>query len=138
MQQVARNLTDYADGVLRNARYLIMDRDPLFSKAFRAVLKASDLSAVRLPARSPNLNAFAERFVRSIKSECLHRIVPLGERHLRTVVREYVEHYHLERNHQGLENQLLTEPSQNAVPIARIRKRERLGGTLNFYFREAA
>jgi putative transposase len=108
--------------------------EPLFSKAFRAVLEAGAVSSVRLPARSPNLNAFAERFVRSIKSECLRRIVPLGERHLRTVVREYVDHYHSERNHQGLGNKRLTEPSHNAVQIARIRKRERLGGTLNFYF----
>jgi hypothetical protein len=138
MQQVARNLTDNVDGFMRDAHYLIMDRDPLFSKVFRAVLQAAGVSSVRLPARSPNLNAFAERFVRSIKSECLRRMVPLGEGHLRAAVREYVEHYHLERNHQGLGNKLLTEPPQFALQVARVRKRERLGGALNFYFREAA
>lgn len=62
---------------------------------------------MKLPPRSPNLNAYAERFVRSIKEECLDRVVILGENHLRLLVREYVEHYHLERNHQGLDNRLL-------------------------------
>jgi len=94
--------------------------------------------SLRLPAHSPNLNAYAERFVLSIKSECLRKLVLLGERHLRVAVTEFVEHYHRERNHQGLDNQLLTPaapPANDNVPIAR---RERLGGLLNFYFRSAA
>ena len=107
MKQMARNLTDPFDGFLRDTRYLIMDRDPLFSACFRNMLKDSDTKPVRLPARSPNLNAFAERFVLSIKSECLNKIIPLGEKHLRLVVREYMAHYHTERNHQGLSSRII-------------------------------
>jgi transposase InsO family protein len=83
------------------------------------------------------LNAYAERFVRSIKRECLRHIVPLGERHLRSVVREFVEHYHSERNHQGLGN-VIPFPSRVTSPDGRIGRRERLGGLLNFYERNAA
>ena len=96
---------------------------------------------MRLPARSPDLNSVAERFVLSIKSECLSRLVPLGERHLRRAVSEYVEHYHRERNHQGVGNRLLT-PAERAVRPANsnapIERRERLGGLLSFYYRRAA
>jgi len=90
-------------GFLLGKRYLLVDRDPLYTTEFRTALERGGVEVVRLPARSPNLNAFAERFVLSIKSECLDRIVPLGERHLRRTVSEFVEHYHRERNHQGLE-----------------------------------
>ncbi len=98
------------------------------------------MKCLKLPAHSPNLNAYAERFVLSIKSECLGKIVPLGERHLRFAVAEYVEHYHLERNH-GLDNRLLGPPplaatlANDNLPVAR---RERLGGLLNHYHRRAA
>jgi len=83
MKQMARNLLDAYDGFLREKRYLILDRDPLYTKEFRQMLRGAGLKPLLLPARSPNLNAYAERFVLSIKSECLDRIVPLGERHLR-------------------------------------------------------
>ncbi len=96
------------------------------------------MNVVRLPSRSPNLNAFAERFVRSIKSECLSKMIPLGEGHLRDVIREYVEHYHFERNHQGLDNRLLFEVPRCANSNAVVRKRHRLGGVLNYYYRDAA
>jgi transposase InsO family protein len=102
MQQMARNLTDGYHGFLKETRYLIHDRDPLFARAFRELLKSSGVETVKLPVRSPDLNAYAERFVRSTKSECLAQIIPLGERHLRKAVKEYTEHYHFERNHQGL------------------------------------
>jgi putative transposase len=93
---------------------------------------------LRLPSRSPNLNAYAERFVRSIKHECLRHIVPLGERHLRAVMHEFVEHYHAERNHQGLGN-VIPFPSRGSVTaIGRIERRQRLGGLLHFYDRKAA
>lgn len=138
MQQVARNLTDGVDGFLSGKRYLIVDRDPLFSIGFRATLESCGVRLVRLPPRSPNLNAYAERFVRSIKEECLDRIVPLGERHLRTAIREYMEHYLTERNHQGIGNQLLSAAPPSSDPAARVRRRERLGGLLNFYHRRAA
>ena len=136
VEQIARNLTDAAGGFLRDARYLIHDRDPLYTEHFREILRAAGVRAVKLPARSPNLNAYAERFVRSIRQECLRRVIPLGEQHLREIVAEYVEHYHLERNHQGLDNELLTPLPANANgPLA---CRERLGGTLRYYYRAAA
>ena len=141
MTQIARNLTDAVDGFLSGNSYLIHDRDPLFTRQFRSLLLASGVEAVRLPARSPNLNAYAERFVRSLKSECLRRVIPLGERHLHTLVTEYVEHYHRERNHQGLDNMLIDRVHQGAASSnsnAPIKCRERLGGTLKYYYRDAA
>ena len=132
------NLTDAIEGFLRTTRFLIHDRDPLFSASFRATLSPAGVETVKLPARSPNLNAHAERFVRSIKHECLNRIVPLGENHLRTAVRAYVAHYHLERNHQGLDNRLICEVPDSPCTEGSIRCRERLGGILRYYFREAA
>ena len=138
MKQVGRNLSDGVDGFLKGMRYLIHDRDPLFTGAFRTLLRGAGVECVRLPAHSPNLNAYAERFVLSIKSECLNKLVLLGEQHLRRAVTEFVEHYHGERNHQGLETRLLTAamtPSNDRAPIVR---RERLGGILNYYYRSAA
>src|SRR6516162_8768379 len=137
MDQVARNLLDVEDGVLLGKKYLLLDRDPLYTTEFRAALERGGVGVVRLPARSPNLNAFAERFVLSIKRECLDRIVPLGERHLRRAVSEFVAHYHEERNHQGLENRLIEAPLP-ANTNGRIVRRERLGGLLSFYRRAAA
>lgn len=138
MKQIARNLTDLFDGFLLNTRHLILDRDPLYTAAFRSMLRGSGVNVVRLPARSPNLNAFAERFVLSIKSECLSRMVLLGERHLRTAIAEYVEHYHGERNHQGVGGRLLMPDEAGGRTEGRVLCRERLGGTLKFYYREAA
>ena len=138
MDQIARNLLDVEDGFLLGKRYLLLDRDPLYTKAFRTALEKGGTTVVRLPPRSPDLNAFAERFVLSIKSECLDRIVPLGERHLRRAVSEFVAHYHQERNHQGLKNQLIETAPEPANTNGRIVRRERLGGLLNFYSRTAA
>lgn len=138
VQQLARNLTDPDDGFLRDTKYLIHDRDPLFTTGFRETLKAANVKTVKLPAKSPNLNAYAERFVLSIKSECLDRVIPLGENHLRHIVSEYVEHYHLERNHQGLENELISAKNQNIDPNSSVQRRQRLGGLLNYYYLDAA
>jgi putative transposase len=139
MLQIGRNLTDCDDGFLRDTRHLILDRDPLYTAAFRQLLKDSGCKIVRLPPRSPDLNAHAERFVLSIKSECLSRMVPLGEEHLRRAVREYVAHYHSERHHQGLGNRLIAPANTDAVVgTGPVRRRERLGGLLSFYYREAA
>lgn len=135
MKQVARNLTDTFDGFLDDTRYLIHDRDPLFTNDFRLILRASGVRTVKLPAQSPDLNAYAERFVRSIKEECLSQIIPLGERHLRRAVAEYTEHYHRERNHQGIGNRLI-EPQEEGS--GELERRERLGGLLNYYYRKAA
>ena len=138
INQVARNLTDVCDGFLHDGYYVLHDRDPLFTAQFRDTLAAGGATAVRLPAKSPNLNAHAERFVRSIKEECINRVVPLGERHLRTVVRQFMIHYHEERNHQSLDNQLI-RPAAGVVRLDKpIKRRERLGGLLNYYHREAA
>jgi len=101
INQVARNLTDVCDGFLHDGYYVLHDRDPLSTAQFRDTLAAGGAMAVRLPAKSPNLNAHAERFVRSIKEECINRVVPLGERHLRTVVRQFMIHYHEERTPWG-------------------------------------
>jgi putative transposase len=138
MKQVARNLTDGVDGFLKGMRYVIHDRDPLFTRELRDLLRTADVECIRLPAHSPDLNAYAERFVLSIKSECLNKLVLLGERHLRRAVGEFVGHYHLERNHQGLDNRLLTAPASPRSDTAPIVRRERLGGILNYYHRSAA
>ena len=137
MKQVARNLTDMWDGFLLGKRYLIHDRDPLFTEAVRGLLRDSGVKPLRLPANSPNLNAYAERFVLSIRRECLDRFVPLSERHLRTAITEYVVHYHTERNHQGLGNEFLTPLPASANDAGHIVSRERLGGILNYYCRAA-
>ena len=100
MKQIARNLTDVVDGFLKRTKYLIHDRDPLYTREFADILASGGVRTVKLPAQSPDLNAYAERFVRSIKEECLERMILLGEHHLRRAVREYVSHYHGERNHQ--------------------------------------
>ena len=140
MRQIARNLTDCVDGFLKQTRYLILDRDPLYTHAFREMLKGSGMKVVRLPARSPDLNSYAERWVRSVRSECLSRVIPLGERHLRHLLTEYLIHYHQERNHQGLGNRII-EPLAADTNAGKgiIRRRERAGGVLNYYYyREAA
>jgi putative transposase len=138
MRQIARNLSDVEDGFLNRCRYLIHDRDPLFTEAFRTILKSADVETIKLPARSPNLNAYAERFVRSIKYECLGRIIPLGERHLRDAVSEYTKHYHSERNHQGLDNLLIEKPRDAPCLNHAVECAERLGGILKYYYRKAA
>ena len=126
MKQIPRNLTDAMDGFLRTTRFLIHDRDPLFSASFRATLSPAGVETVKLPARSPNLNAHTERCVRSIKHECLNRMIPLGENHLRTAVRAYVAHYHLERNHQGLDNRLISEAHDRPCTEGSVLCRERV------------
>ncbi len=136
MKQMGRNLTDGIDGFLLGKRYLIHDRAPLFTNDFREILKSVDVECLKLPPRSPNLNAFAERFVLSIKSECLDGMIIFGEGRLRRLIREYVDHYHQERNHQGLDNELI-EPSKEEGS-GPVECRERLGGLLNYYYRRAA
>jgi transposase InsO family protein len=135
-EQIARNLVDECAGFLRRKTHLIHDRDPLLTARFRAILKSGGVASVRLPAKSPNLNAYAERFVLSIKSECLDRMVLIGERHLRRAIDEFVEHYHLERPHQGIGNELIEGVPE--CPIGRVGRRARLGGLLGSYYREAA
>ncbi len=138
MSQVARNLSDAAEGFLLGKRYLIHDRDPLFTTEFLETLKISGVELVKLSPRSPNLNAHAERFVRTIKESCLERMILLGERSLRMSIREFMDHYHLQRNHQGLGNRLIIEDEAGIGSVGAIQRRQRLGGMLNYYYRQAA
>ena len=108
MEQLARNLTDDMDGFLLHNKYLIHDRDPVFTQRFREILESGGVQPVKLPPKTPNLNAYAERFVLSIKSECLNRLILFSEAQLTHVITQYAMHYHRERNHQGLDNPLIS------------------------------
>jgi transposase InsO family protein len=138
MEQVARNLTDVVDGFLRGKRFLIVDRDSKFTAPFRRTLKDAGTRVLRCPARAPNCNAFAERFVRSIKEECLARLIFFGETSLRRAITEYLAHYHAERNHQGLKNLIIEPETGVGSSSGAIECRERLGGMLTYYHRRAA
>jgi putative transposase len=107
MKQIARNVTMDDCGALRDCRYLLHDRDTKFTRSFRAIIGSGRVEPLPLPARSPNLNAYAERWVRSVKQECLSKVILFGERSLRRALSDYVEHFHAERNHQGKGNVLL-------------------------------
>ena len=138
MSQIGRNLTDAIHGILNGKRYLIHDRDPLFTTEFLNMLADVNVESVRLPPRSPNLNAHAERFVRSIKESCLERMILLGEESLRTAISNFVAHYHTERNHQGLANRLINPETMHLTNSGLVQRRQRLGGMLNYYYRSAA
>ena len=137
MVQIARNLTDAVDGFFAGKRYLIHDRDPLYTREFLATLATVGIESVKLPPQSPNLNAYAERFVRTIRENCLGQMIFFGEDALRNTIREFVTHYHFERNHQGLDNRLIV-PIKTIPTNGTIRRYQRLGGMLNYYYREAA
>ena len=115
MKQVARNVTMDDRGFLNNCRYLIHDRDTKYCQSFRTIIESGDVKALPLPARSPNLNAFAERWVKSVKNDCLSKLILFGEASLRRALREYLVHYHAERNHQGKNNVLLFPAERQAV-----------------------
>ncbi len=138
IKQVARNITDPVDGFLLDIRYLIMDRDAIFTAEFRSYLEQEAVTAVRLPPRSPNLNAYAERFVRTIKESCLDRMIFFGERTLWNAINEFAEFYHHERNHQGLSNRLIDPLEELGATEGIVACRERLGGVLRYYYRKAA
>jgi putative transposase len=141
MKQMARNLTDPVDGFLRGANYLIHDRDPLFTQPFAGILKSAGVKCVRIPPQSPNCNPHAERFVKTIKHECLNDFIFFGERHLRHVVTEFMAHYHCERFHQGLGGRLIKPDAAVCNDNGagnEVVCRSRLGGLLNFYQRKAA
>ena len=138
MMQVGRNLTEPFDSFLAGKRFLVIDRDSKYSTAFRNLLEGSGVGIVRLPPQSPDLNAYAERFVRSIKDECLTQMIFFGERSLRKATREYAAHYHRERNHQGIDNRLIESDGRLESTIGAIECTQRLGGMLRFYHRAAA
>jgi transposase InsO family protein len=136
MFQIVRHLTDATAGVLQERRFLICDRDQKWSNGVRHLLETSGVRVIRTPYRAPDCNAHAERFVRSIKEECLNRVIPLGERHFRRTLAEFVAHYHRERNHQGLDNDLI-DGVENQHHVGPVRRRQRLGGLLSYYHRAA-
>ena len=138
MRQIARNVTMEGCGTLRDCRYLLHDRDTKYTQSFRAIIVSGRVEPLVLPARSPNLNAYAERWVRSVKEECLSKVILFGERSLRRALSEYVEHYHAERNHQGKDNVLLFSRNTSVRRTGHAQCRERLGGLLRYYHQEAA
>jgi transposase InsO family protein len=125
MVQIVRNLTSEVDG----PRIFLCDRDRKWSRAVRQLLEDAGIQVVQAPFRAPNANAHAERFVRSVKEECLNRIIPLGERHFRLALHEFLVHYHRERNHQRVGNALI-EPATHAHGSGAVRRRKRLAGLL--------
>ena len=140
MQQIARNVTMGDWGFLNSCRYLIHDRDTKYCQSFRDIIESGDVKTLPLPARSPNLNAFSERWVKSVKDDCLSKLILFGEASLRRALREYLVAYHAERNHQGKGNVLLFPTATQAKnPVdGSVHCKERLGGLLKYYHREAA
>jgi transposase InsO family protein len=137
MAQVARNITSVLEGWWRNKTMVLFDRDTKFTAQFRRILEHAGLQCIPLPPRAPDANAIAERFVRSIKSECLDRLIPFGVESLHRALREYLAHYNGERNHQGIGNELIAPRLGDVGGRGRVVVRRRLGGLLNFYRRKA-
>jgi hypothetical protein len=138
MKQMARNVTMEGRGALSDSRYLLHDRDTKYAASFLTIINSGHVRALRLPARSPNLDAYCERWIRSAKEECLSKLVLFGERSLRRALTEYVAHYHAERNHQGKSNVLLFPQAAKTHRDRPVECRERLGGLLRYYHQDAA
>ena len=136
MAQVARNLTALDDGFLHGKRFLILDADTKFTAEFRRILDDAGVKVVQIAFQAPNMNTFAERWVKSVKTECLDKMILFGQSHLERALREYVAHHHNERPHQGLGNELIDGEPPNGVGGVVVH--ERLGGLLNSYHRAAA
>jgi putative transposase len=141
MKQIARNVTMAEGGFLNGMKYLILDRDGKFAPSFRAMIESVGVEVLRLPPRAPDLNAFSERFVRSIKEECLDHLILFGEASLQRALDHFIEHYHHERPHQGKENVILfptgAASDSNPARAGPVICNERLGGLLKFYHRKA-
>ena len=142
MAQMAKNIADQFEPMLPNCKYLVHDRDTLYTEKFENTLKDFGITPIKTPPRSPNLNPFIERFNRSIKYECLNNMIIFGEKNLRKFLKEYTEHYHFERNHQGIDNEIIESENETLKhskssndPIV---KKERISGLLNYYYRQAA
>jgi hypothetical protein len=138
MKQIARNATMEDCGVLRDCRYLLHHRDTKFTRSFRAIIASGRVKPLALPACSPNLNAYAERWVRSVWEECLSKVILFDERSSRRALSNYVDYFHAKRNHQGKGNVLLFPRATDRQREGPVRCRERLGGLLRYYHREAA
>ena len=137
IMQIGRNAIDTESGALRGKRYLIIDRDTKYTDRFRRLLSESGYEVIRLPPMSPNLNAYAERFVRSIKDECLNRMLFIGQASLGRAIAHYMDDYHAERNHQGLANRMIRPALRTDFVAGCVYRRPRLGGMLNYYYRAA-
>jgi putative transposase len=139
MEQIGRGATQETLGYLHPCRYVLHDRDTKFCASFLSVLATGGVKTIQLPAKSPNLNAFAERWIRSVKQECLSKVILFGEVSLSRVLSEYSTHYHRERNHQGKGNRLLFPETNETRNLQRrsIECRQRLGGLLKYYPRAA-
>jgi transposase InsO family protein len=139
MMQIARNVTMEDWGFLSPGQYLIHDRDGKYCPVFQQLIDVAGIKRVPLPPRSPNLNAYAERWVRSVKDEALSRLILFGERSLRHALSHYTSHFHEERPHQGIGNII---PFPTNLPAhdraGTIQCHERLGGLLKYYDRRAA
>ena len=138
MRQMGRNLTDSQEGLLRNATHILMDRDTKFSPLREFLETCTEIKPVLLPPRSPNCNAHVERFLLSLKSECVDRMIFFGEASLRKSLAEFTAHYHTERNHRGLDNDLIDPGGDIGKTTGDIECRERLGGLLRYWRRQAA
>jgi putative transposase len=134
MAQAPRRLTDAVDGFLAGHRILICDRDTKWTDGFHRIVQGAGARIVRTPVQAPNANAYAERFVRSIREECLDRLILFGERRLLRALNAFLAHYHRERNHQGLGNELIIHETR-PLWATQVRCRERLGGLLRYYHR---
>lgn len=138
MAQQARNSSIHLAEQSQEASYLIHDRDTKFTAHFDAIVEATGATVKKSTVRSPNLNAFAERWAQSVQVECLNHFVVVGACHLEYLISEYVDYYNRQRPHQGLGNQLLTPTDENAAHGGPILCQERLGGLLKHYYRQAA
>ena len=137
MKQMAREMTAFDTGFLNGYRYLIHDRASHFSKDFKMILDGGGVKTIKLPRRSPNLNAFAERWVRTAKELCVERIIFFGEQSLRNALAELEIYYNRERPHQGLSNKIIKPEFENQNPDDQVVCRSRLGNMLNYYYRKA-
>jgi len=138
MKQIARNVTMEGWGFLSECKYLVHDRDTKFCRSFRSIIAVMGIKPIRLPPQSPRMNCYSERFVRSVKEECLRKLVFFGEDSLRKAPAEYIKHYHEERNHQGKHNLLLFPDPKLISNKGKIKCHKRLSGMLKYYHRSAA
>ena len=138
MKQIARNLVDCETGFLLGYKYLIQDRGTAFTKDFRKLLGDSGVRSIRLPRKSPNLNCYAERWVRSAREMCVDRMIFFGEKSLSHAIVEVEKFYNHERPHQGLENKIIKPDFDEPMLEGDVECRSRLGGLMKFYFRKAA
>jgi transposase InsO family protein len=138
MQQAGRNLTDAVSGFLKDNQYVLMDRASYFGEAFRGLLRQAGVKPIQTPPSSPNCNAHIERFIGSFKQETADRMIFFGEAHLRRSIDDYLTYYNRERNHQGLDGRIIEPEAGAGIRDGPVRRRERLGGMLNYYYRDAA